>query len=224
MKRILTIAILLGMTFGAFAQSSNEYAPIKLPSHGLIEDQDAYLPLTATQTIDLTVGWNWVSLNLVIDNPVSMLDQLKEKLGDNAEQIQSFEYTTDYEGDGEWFGDLDEEGVTNDQMYMINVVTNCSIELEGTRATDIEEYTITINPGWNWIGFPSGEAINVNDAMADFESEEGDQIQSKDNTADCEGVGEWFGDLETLEPGEGYMYYSLSDEVKTLVFRTGSKK
>jgi hypothetical protein len=173
------------------------------------------------QTIELTEGWNWISLYVTNDDPVDMLDMLKASLGDNVEEIQSYDYSTEYEGDGEWFGDLDDEGMYNEQMYMIKAVADCTIEVEGIPA-NISEYEIEINPGWNWIGFPSAEAIDVADAMADFEAEEGDEIQSKDDSSEFDGE-EWFGDLETFEPGVGLMYFSASEDSKTLVFSTAKK-
>ncbi len=169
---------------------------------------------TNTQTIALTAGWNWVSTYIAVDDPVAMLDMLKEGLGDNAEQIQSFYCTTEYDGE-EWFGDLDEEGITNDQMYMILVNTPCTVELEGYTAI-ADQYEITIKPGWNWIGFPNPYPIDVVVAMVNFEADEGDQIQSKYCTTEFDGD-EWFGDLEAFEPGEGYLYYSNSSSVKTLI-------
>jgi hypothetical protein len=38
--------------------------------------------------------------------------------------------------------------------------------------------------------------------------------------------GDWgvMGDLEEMTPGQGYMYYSASDEVKYLVIQTGASK
>jgi hypothetical protein len=175
-----------------------------------------------TQTIELSEGWNWISLYVTKDDPVDMLDMLKAGLGDNAEEIQSFDYSTEYEGDGEWFGDLDEEGMYNEQMYMIKAVADCTVEVEGKEA-EVSEYEIEIKKGWNWIGFPSAEPIDVAEAMADFEAEEGDEIQSKNNSTEFDGE-EWFGDLETFVPGEGLMYFSNSEASKTLVFSTGAKK
>ena len=178
------------------------------------------------QTIEITEGWNWVSFNLVIDDEtaaIDMLDQLKEQLGDNAEQIQSFEFTTEYQGDLEWFGDLDEVGVYNEQTYLIQANANCTVVLTGAEIAAAEYYTIEINPGWNWFGFPNGEEISVEDAMIEFEAEEEDQMQSQDNVTEYTGD-EWFGDLETFVPGEGYMYFSKADDVKYLTFYTGYKK
>jgi len=64
-------------------------------------------------------------------------------------------------------------------------------------------------------------AIEVNAALADFEASEGDQIQTDYGMTEYDG--EWFGDMEAFEPGFGIMYYSNSDEEKTLIFQTGAK-
>ena len=147
---------------------------------------------------------------------------LKERLGDNALQIQASNgAVTEFDGE-EWFGDLDEEGIFNEQTYLIQTSAACTILLEGM-PTVVDEYEITINPGWNWIGFPSVAPIVVIDALANFEAEEGDQIQCNDATSTEFDGEEWFGDLETFTPGQGYMYYSNSEETKILIFSTGAK-
>ena len=174
-----------------------------------------------TQITELSEGWNWFSTYITFDDPVEALQALEASLGNNAEQIQSYYYTAEYDGE-EWFGDLNAKGIVNQQMYLIYAVNDCTVELTGIPAV-VDEYEIVIKPGWNWIGFPNGEAISVEDAMSDFEAEEEDQIQSIDYIAEFDGD-EWFGDLGTFVPGQGYMYLSKSDTVKYLVFKTGTKK
>ena len=177
---------------------------------------------TYTYTQELSEGWNWVSFYIATGDSVDLLDQLKESLGDNGLQIQASDGTvTEFDGE-EWFGDLDEVGIYNEQAYWIETSAACTIELTGVPAV-VDEYEITINPGWNWIGFPSAEPIAVADALANFEVEEGDQIQCNDATSTEFDGEEWFGDLETFTPGQGYMYFSASDETKILVFSTGAK-
>jgi hypothetical protein len=193
---------------------------------GVTEWSDAYLFITpeqttVTQSIDLVEGWNWVSIGIAVDDPVEMLDMLKASLGENALEIQSYDYTTEFDGE-EWFGDLDEEGVYNEQMYLINAANDCTIELTGMPAV-ADEYEITINPGWNWIGFPSAVAIDVVDALSGFDAAEEDEIQDVDFTTEFDGE-DWFGDLETFEPGRGLLYNNTTDETKKLIFRTGAKK
>ena len=94
---------------------------IILPTHGYDDNLDAYGSILVSQTFNLLEGWNWISINLAIedqDAAVAMLDQLKEQLGDNAEQIQSFEFTTEYQGDLEWFGDLETFVPGQGYMYL----------------------------------------------------------------------------------------------------------
>ena len=183
-------------------------------------NQDANGSSTTTQTINLTTGWNWVSLYVENDDPVALLDMLKEGLGDNAIEIQSYDINTEY-FDGEWFGDLDETGITNDQMYMIMVSTDCIVELSGPVANPAD-YPITIYPGPNWIGFPYNQEVEINLALSDFEAEEGDVLEGRNDQTEFDGD-EWFGEIENLVPGEGYIYYSHGDDVKTLYIKVSAK-
>ena len=134
--------------------------------------------------------------------------------------IKNADYTTSYE-DEEWFGDLDDEGIMNEQMYKILVGADCSIELQGVPANP-ENHPITINHGWNWIGFPCAQEVSLEDALASFEAAEGDILKTSGFTTIFED-GEWFGDIEEMIPGQGYMYYSNSTELKTLIISTGAK-
>ena len=173
-------------------------------------------PSPIQQTITLSQGWNWFSTYIEVNNPVAMLDMLKEGLGDNAMQIQSAQNMTEYDS-GDWFGDLDDLGISNEQTYMIEMSTPCTVELQGMPANPAN-HVITINHGWNWIGFPCTEPMDVVEAFAGFEAEEDDQIMSQNSMTEFDGE-EWFGDLETLEPGQGLMYFSNSIDPKVLVFQ-----
>ena len=172
----------------------------------------------ATQTVALTEGWNWFSLSIDGD-PALTLQMLEDALGSNAVQIKAREgQYVDYD-EGNWFGNLTE--LTAENMYMIYVTTPCTITLQG-QPTNPVNHEITINPGWNWIGFPCTEEMSVEEAFADFDVEEDDELKSRGLFTTFDGE-EWFGGLTTLQPGQGYMYYSNSTESKTLVFPTSAK-
>ena len=173
------------------------------------------------QVITLSAGWNNISLFIEVDDPVTMLNQLKEALGGNALMIEGPEGYTGYEG-GEWFGELDEIGLTNEQSYTIQVSMDSTVELQGMQV-DPADYEINIKPGWNKIGFPSAEELEIAVALSEFEAEDEDMIDSPLGYTTYDS-GEWFGEIETLVPGVGYQYFSNSSEPKTLVFRTGRSK
>ena len=178
---------------------------------------------TITQTIELVEGWNWVSLYIEKEDPVELLVMLESALGENGLQIESqYDGLTEKIGDGYWWGDLDEVGVMNESMYLIEVAADCTVELEGT-AVDPADYEIILYPEWTWIGFPCTEEVDIVIALSGLEAEEGDMIEGADGVAEYLGGGFWYG-IETLVPGQGYMYYSASGEQKTLIIQRGRSK
>ena len=176
---------------------------------------------TVTQTLDLVEGYNWVSLYVEVEDPMEMLVQLETALGDRGITIDADGIGTENFGDGEWFGDLDFEGVYNEQMYLIQVSEDCTIELEGA-PIDPSVHEIYIHAGYNWIGFPYAEELDINVAFSGFEAEDEDYIETPEGISYY--FGEWMGDIMTLVPGQGYMYFSNSEDVKTLVIQTGGSK
>ena len=220
--KLFTIAMMVAFIMTAMmkVQAQNFEGPCLPSMHGLDDHQSAFCGSILTQTIALSAGWNWISLYVEVEDPIEMLQQLETALGDNATFIIASEMFTEYLGDGLWIGDLDDEGLTNEQMYMIEAVTDCEIQLEGTPA-DPANYTIDINPGWNWIGFPSTQELSVEQALADFVAEDEDQLANGDIFSEYYGM--WIGDVETLVPGQGYMYYSNSTQPKTLIFSTTAR-
>ncbi len=165
------------------------------------------------QTNELAEGWNWFSTYIEMDG-VNGLDMLKESLNGNGLQIKSrADGYVEYE-DNEWDGTLN--GITNEQMYMIQVNTACSVNLQGKTARP-SAHPITINSGWNWIGFPNEQELNIGDALSDFTAEPDDQIKAFNGYAEFDGD-EWSGSLETLKPGQGFMLYSNNTETNSLIF------
>ena len=192
--------------------------------HGMLCNVDdlevsATVSPIVTQTVALSAGWNWISSYVEGDN---LLEQLKNGLGSNGIEIWSNSNSTEYDEEWGWFGDLDDIGMTNEEMYMVKTKTSCSMQLQGLPANPAN-YAITINPGWNWIGFPCNGETTLEEALSNFEAEQGDQIWSSSFSTEYDDGWGWFGDIDTLVPGEGYMYYSNSTQPKTLIFQTGSK-
>ena len=171
--------------------------------------------LSATQTIPLTVGWNWFSTYIEKEDPLELLQMLETGLGANASQISSSEVYTEYDG-GDWWGDLDNEGLTNEQMYMILVETPCTLQLRGKPANPAN-HAITIRPGWNWIGFPCDREMSLAEALGGYNAVEGDVFASTTDYSEFDGE-EWYGDVDVLVPGQGYLYFSNSTKTMTLFF------
>jgi hypothetical protein len=174
------------------------------------------------QETALIAGWNWFSTYIEVEDAVAMLQAVEASLGENGIMIKNSDGYSENDPDWGWFGDLDEEGIYNEQMYKIQVSGPCTVTVEGIPANPAD-HSITINPGWNWIGFPCSVTMSVDDAFAGF-AKDGDKIRNSDGETPYDADWEmWLGDIETLEPGQGYMYYSSRSEQRTLVFPTGAK-
>ena len=178
-------------------------------------------PSAITQTTELSFGWNWFSTFIAIDDPNEGMLMLQEALGGNAEQIKARngQYAEYDDEEEEWFGNL--TGLTSENMYMTYVTNDCTIALVGMPVSSTY-HEITIVPGWNWIGFPCATEMSVAEAFAAFEAEEDDELKGRGSYATFDGE-VWFGGLTTLQPGQGYMYYSNSSVTKTLIFPSGAK-
>lgn len=151
---------------------------------------------------------------------------LENSLGSNGVRIQSknngYVDQFEYNGSNIWYGTL--SALANEQMYMVRTNTACEAFMTGNLAS-FSQHPITINNGWNWIGFPSNESVSVSTALGSLTPEANDQIKSKSNGFSTYIVygsnAMWYGTLNTLEPGHGYMYKSNSTASKTLTYQSG---
>lgn len=68
---------------------------------------------------------------------------------------------------------------------------------------------IALNGGWNWLGYPAGQTMTLDEAFVTSAVEKLDVIVGQDGFSQYDGE-HWVGTLETLMPGKGYMYQSQS--------------
>ena len=161
------------------------------------------------QTVTVATGWSWWSTYLDID-----LTQLEAALGEHGVSIVSQDGTLTYLASLGWGGDI--ETLDPAKMYMLETNAGIEVSISGT-PVDPASHPITLNPGFNWIGFPVSEPMNVNQALSGLAPTVGDIIKSSTGMAMYTGSN-WIGSLTVLEPGKGYMYKSNATMVKTFTF------
>ena len=163
-----------------------------------------------TQSTNLTSGWNWWSTYVEADD---LFGQLTTGLGANATQIKSSTSFVNYFS-GLWIGGLN--SINNESCYLINATNACAVEMTGNQATPAN-HPITINPNWNWIGYPNTGETTVANAFSNFTPSNGDQVKSQ-NSFSTYYSGMWVGGLSTITPGMGLLYKSNSTGVMTLIY------
>ena len=171
---------------------------------------------TVQHTVSLTSGWNWWSANQEIT-----LAQVEAALGTSGVYIvsQTGDMASYYDNLGWDDGEL--EGIDLSKMYKISVSAPVDLVLNAP-AADPSEYTITLNNGANWIGYPVQQSMDISEALANLTPTNNDVIKGAGSVAMYSG-GRWRGGLNTLEPGKGYVYTSKATGQTTFVYPSQSR-
>ena len=168
------------------------------------------------QIISLSAGWNWWTPNVELDG-AELLSQLENGLGANGIKIIAQNGTSTTYSTYGWSGSL--TALELGQMYMVQTTASCSVTIEGN-AIDMNNHSITLYHGNNWIGFFGTQSMSVNSALANLSAAIGDVIIAQDGSSTTYSTYGWGGSLTTLEPGQAYIYNSKDVESKTFVFPT----
>ena len=116
------------------------------------------LSLGITQTIELEEGWNFISTNL---NPVNpLMDSVFSTVNDDLFLAK------DEDGSVYW----PSVGVNNignhtiGEAYKVNMNADATLEVKGTTLSP-EDYDITLNEGWSYIGYLRNEDADIASVM-----------------------------------------------------------
>ena len=162
------------------------------------------------QTVELIEGWNWWSSNLDLS-----LQELETALGSNGVTIMSqVGRNVVYSSDG-WGGNL--TTIELGKMYKIRTQAACSLVLTGA-GVDPAQHPVTLNPGNNWIGFLGSESMSLDEALVNLTPTHLDCIKTPKGSATYYQGRGWRGSLNTLTPGQGYIYKSNASTAKTFYY------
>ena len=175
------------------------------------------------QNNSLVQGWNWYS-TYIEQNDIDGLTMLENSLGTAGIRIQGrnqYAEQFEYQGTTTWYGTLN--AIINEQMYKVRTNAACNAVITGIPANPAN-HPITINSGWNWIGLPLSQNTSVGTALNGFTPADGDVLKGRNASTTYIANYGWYGTLNTLEPGKGYMYKSNSSTAKQLTFQSGRGK
>ena len=222
--KLLTIAMTAALILAAITKGqAQQFDGPCLPSaHGLSGHQSAFCGSILTQTIALsstTVNYCSFYVDITLaDLQTALTDALGT--GNNVSiMIKSKEQNCKLTR-GRWIGQL--STLDLGKMYKITVNSDCEITLEGM-PVDPAEHSVNISGQGvaTWIAFPFNTSMTVTDAFAGF-AVNNDVVKSKAQNASYT-RGRWNGALQTLEPGQGYIYKSAATGNRTFTFPTSAK-
>ena len=183
-------------------------APIKYTATSIVGEINNPQIFNATdkveQQLSIKQGWNWISMNVVPNSTDTQLwDQFKTGIGTNGIQIKSRTGWADYSNNA-WgvrsAFTLDE----TTSMYLLKTNQSQTLKMVGIMA-DPAVKPVVLNRGWNWIGYVPQFVTPLKDALAGLTAKDGDQIKGQIGFATYS-VDTWYGSLQYMMPGLGYMY------------------
>lgn len=163
------------------------------------------------QILNLSKGWNWISINANADD-MSVAGILKSvKL--NARLVKTKMQFTVPDGSS-WTKGIDTLSV--DKMYKVRMSAQRELKIIGKEVKP-KEMPIKINSKWNWIAYSPRFVLPVGAAFSDLGPIDGDIVKGQSQFAVFTGY-EWVGSLTSLMPGKGYLYKSNANVNKSFTY------
>lgn len=175
--------------------------------------------------IELRPGLNWISFNLAF--PDARLNEalwVKNGVDDNndgkGDYIKSNIGLSTYSSVGGWIGNL--STLENQPMYKYRSPDRDTILHWGT-VIDPKTMPISIDKGWNWLGYLPSQSLPVGEALQSLTPANGDLLKSQTQFAQyITGFG-WIGSLERMSPPNGYLLKSASAGTLTYPANTSNR-
>jgi hypothetical protein len=156
-----------------------------------------YIP-SASQTVNLLSGWNWISFNVL---PADLsLNSVFNGIIPQVEQVKT-QIMSAIRNSGVWKGNMaNMNGIGQYKMFKVKVSAACTLTVTGTAV--LSATPIQLAGGWNWVAFLPITAMPIATAL---DSIKGQVLEVKSLTQSAIYNGtSWSGSLTQLEPGQGY--------------------
>jgi hypothetical protein len=153
------------------------------------------------QTVTLTPGWNWFSLNVRGNNmaPGKVLSHLHPTTGTVVKTDNAFAQYTLTPTSAGWQGTL--SAFTTNKSYMIFLDHADTLRVLGQPVTDTT--VLQIASGWNWIGYPRQNISDALSYLSNVNVSNGDLLKTQSSFTQYN-AGNWSGTLNNMYPGQGY--------------------
>lgn len=152
--------------------------------------------------LSINEGWSWISHNMESHVPVEKIlnGDITRMLSQTEEVIKDEKYG--------YVGTL--KTLAPHNSYKVQSAKSGKISLKDVAFNPNQP--LDIAQGWNWIGYPVDQTMDLDEAFIDGSCEDGDIIETLAGGFAEFKDGQWVGNLvkHGMKPGVGYLYYSVS--------------
>ena len=167
-------------------------------------------PAGGIQDVILQKGWNWISVNKVTPDMGlgKVFESITPPTSRNDLTLKSQTAFSQFMQSTEWLGSL--TSIDPRFGYMIYLSSHPdTLSMVGNNPES--SLSLTLNPKWNWIGYPKPGIIGVNEYLNGYPFTSGDMLKSQFAFAEYNvSVNKWIGDLSFFQPGKGYKLFVSS--------------
>ncbi len=185
--------------------SGDNYTFSNNGSYGTTSNPVLIVPDGFVQTVELNIGWTWISPNVECSD-MSIATTLLNLSPDDGDLVKGQTGFCQYQTGVGWQGSL--QRLEIGESYRVFSDKSQTLRLTGS-PVDIPATPIFVDAGWNWIGYLPQEIMDINNALAAYTAMEGDRIRSQTEFAEfLASSGQWEGSLKKMIPGQGYLLNS----------------
>lgn len=200
----------VSITVKALSMGRNLYATAKYEG----VNRTLYFNVTGVPSFTAPEGWSWKSFLDCTDVGVVFGMEASESPLVEIRSQRSVLYNDPVYG---YFGSCSMEPEEGYKVKLSAPISQRKYEYGELEYYPFDSHEYEVDAQWNWIGFPYQYRQELKDVFVEPTNEwygpmQGDKILSKsDGFAIWNGT-EWEGSLRWIEPGEGYLYYSTSED------------
>ncbi len=159
-------------------------------------------------------GWQWKSNNYI---DVTGINGLTEFFGSGLTEARTKNALLFNDPSWGYVGSMLSNGINKTQMYKVNMTTASKTYITGGSMPGA--LTVTLEPGWNWVGSPYFYNRKLATAIDAASLPAGLVIQGKSGSAEVAN-GQWNGSLTTINSGEGYLVFNPNTTQSRMTWAT----
>ncbi|ARN57167.1 GLUG motif-containing protein [Sedimentisphaera salicampi] len=154
-------------------------------------------------TYNLVQGYNWISFPVLPeDKSLANVMEGYEEIVENFDNITASNGKTAQYYNGQWYGTL--QNIVPTRMYVLYSANGGTFEVSGSEVG--HDGAMNLYQGWNWLPFFQKQSMSVQDAFQHLDVQDLDQIIAPNGEVAQYYGNQWYGTLDTLEPGVGYKF------------------
>ncbi len=162
---------------------------------------------TFNSRVSFSPGWTWRSFNMEADKLENSNALLEGVSAINGDQVKSQSVVDVYAPGVGWIGTIaGDGGYQTGTFYQFYLQNGGEVDITGSQGQI--DLPISIQEGWNFLGFTPPFNLSVDESFASFGPSQGDIVKSQFEFSVYDDDLGWVGTLTSLKPTEGYLFQS----------------